>query len=270
MYYYEQTRPSFGFGGRNITTVVKYLLIANAAVYLLQQLMPRLLIGWFALFPNLVLKKFFIWQLFTYMFLHGDFLHILLNMFILWMFGCEVERYWGNREFLKYYVICGIGGALFHIIFHSGSMTPVIGASGAIYGILAAFAMFFPDRPIMLFPFFITLKAKHWVLIFLAITLLFGFTGAQDGIAHFAHLGGMVVGFVYIRYRRKFFDLNEFIKDKKEQRRMMTLAKKRRKLQELRDEVDSILDKINEVGYENLTDDEKKILKNASDYFSKE
>ncbi len=270
MYNYEQTRPRFGFGGRYVTDAVKYLMIANAVVYLLQQLTPALMIKGFALFPNLILKNLFVWQLFTYMFLHGDFLHILLNMFILWMFGCEVERYWGSREFLKYYVICGVGGALFHIIIHPGSMTPVIGASGAIYGILAAFAIFFPDRPIMLFPFFITLKAKHWVLIFLGITLVFGFSGQQDGVAHFAHLGGMVVGFLYIKFKRKFFTLNGFIKSKKENRRKMTLTKRTRKLQELRDEVDSILDKINEIGYENLTEEEKKTLKHASDYFSKE
>ena len=88
----------------------------------------------------------------------------------------------------------------FHIIIYSNSLTPVIGASGAIYGILAAFAIQFPDRPIMLFPFFITLKAKHWVLIFLGITILFGISGAQNGTAHFAHLGGMIVGFIYLKF----------------------------------------------------------------------
>ena len=270
MYYYQQPRYRLGFNGGNITRAVKYLLIANGMVFFIQMLFYSEFISWFGLFPQEIYKKFYIWQLFSYMFLHGDFVHILLNMFILWMFGCEVERYWGFTDFLKYYFICGVGAGLFHVILHPGSLTPVIGASGAIYGILAAFAIFFPNRRIMMFPFFITLKAKHWVLIFLAINLLFGIAGRPDGIAHFAHLGGMLVGFIYLKYGQKISNIGEYITSKNEERKLFSLNQKKRKLQKLRNDVDAILDKINEVGYENLTDDEKKTLKQASDLFSRE
>ena len=270
MHYYEQPRYRVGFGGGNISEAVKYLIIANAVIFLLQQLFHTQLISWFGLIPGEIYTRFYVWQLITYMFLHGDFLHILLNMFILWMFGCEVERHWGSKEFTKYFLICGIGGGLFHVLLHANSYTPVIGASGAIYGILAAFALIFPDRPIMLFPFFITLKAKHWVLIWLGITLLFGIIGKQNGVAHFAHLGGMIVGFIYLKFGWKFNLFGDYIKKKNSERKFMSLVKKNRKLQDIRDEVDAILDKINEVGYENLTEKEKNTLKEASDLFSKE
>jgi len=270
MQYFEQPRYRFGFGGGYITDAVKYLVFANGFVFLVQQLFKNQIIAWFGLIPNEIYSKFHVWQLVSYMFLHGDFLHILLNMFILWMFGCEVERHWGFREFLKYYFICGVGAGLFHVVLHSEPDTPVIGASGAIYGILAAFAVIFPDRPIMLFPFFITLKAKHWVLLFLGITILFGISGSQDGIAHFAHLGGMLIGFIYLKLDWKIYNVVDFFKRKNSERKLLSLAKQKRKLQQLRNEVDLILDKINDVGYENLTEDEKKTLKEASDLFSKE
>lgn len=269
MDYYEQPRYRIGFGG-HITDAVKYLIIANAVVFVIQQLFFREIILWFGLIPKGIYTKFYIWQLITYMFLHGGFLHIFLNMFILWMFGCEIERNWGFKEFMKYFFVCGLGGGLFHVIIFPNSLTPVIGASGAIYGILAAFAILFPDRPIMLFPFFITLKAKHWVLIFVGIALLFGISGKQDGTAHFVHLGGALVGFIYLKFGWKINILGEYFKKKKNERKLLLLAKKKKKLQQLRNEVDSILDKINEVGYENLTEKEKKILKEASDIFSKE
>lgn len=270
MQYYEQPRYRFGFGGGNITEAVKYLIVANAAIFIIQQLFHNQIISWFGLIPREIYTKFYLWELVSYMFLHGDILHIIFNMFILWMFGCEVERYWGFRDFMKYFFICGIGGGLFHVILHASSIIPVIGASGAVYGILAAFAVLFPDRPIMFFPFPIVIKAKYLVLIFIGISLLFGIWGSQNRIAHFAHLGGMIVGFIYLKFGRNINVLGEFIKKKNTERKMLFLAKKRRKLQQLRNEVDAILDKINEVGYENLTEKEKKTLKEASDLFSKE
>ncbi len=265
MYYYEQPRYRLGFGGERLTEAVKYLLIANAIAFFFQQLFNAQMIGLLALNPRAILTKFYIWQIVTYMFLHGGFLHILLNMFILWMFGCEVERYVGFDRFLKYYFICGIGGGLLHMIIYPNSTT--IGASGAIYGVLVAFALLFPDRPIMLFPLFITLKAKHWVMIFVAIEVLFGITGKQDGTAHFAHLGGMIAGFIYFKFRLA--DIHDFFKRKRDERRMISIAHKRKELEQLRSKIDFILDKINEVGYENLTDEERQVLKEASDLFSK-
>jgi len=271
MPYYQQRQFRFGLDGGYITPAVRYLLFTNGIIFLLQIIIGKSLIDWFGLHPFDVYKKFYIWQFLTYMFLHGDFLHILLNMFILWMFGCEVERYWGNKEFLKYYFICGIGAGLFHLIFNMSSHIPVVGASGAIYGILIAFAMLFPDRLVILFPFPIALKAKYWVIIFAALELTLGLSFGQSGVAHFAHLGGMVIGFVYLKFgwRISLFG-RDYVRKKKMEWELQQTIKKRQRIIRLRHEVDLILDKINEVGYENLSEKEKRLLKEASDSLSNE
>lgn len=265
MNYYQREQFRFGFGGGIISPGVKYIIFATGLVFILQAISGPKLISTFGLHPIEIYRKLHVWQLITYMFLHGDFLHILLNMLILWMFGCEVERNWGTSEFFKYYIICGIGAGLFHIFFHFTSEIPVVGASGAIYGILLAFAMLFPDRPIILFPFFIALKAKYWAIIFAAIALIFGLLGGQNGVAHLAHFGGMLVGFIYykLRWRPSLLGMDFFAR-KKSEWQFKKLIIKRRKLLELRQTIDIILDKINEVGYENLTEKEKRILKSAS------
>jgi membrane associated rhomboid family serine protease len=264
MDYYQRGQIRFGFGGGYITPAVRYLMFANGIIFILQAIMGRSLISWFGLHPVYIFKKFYIWQFFTYMFLHGDFLHILLNMFILWMFGCEVERHWGEKDFLKYYFICGIGAGFFHLIFNMSSSIPVVGASGAIFGILIAFAMLFPDRLVILFPFPIPIRAKYLAIIFASIELIFGFVG-QSGVAHFAHLGGMIVGFVYLKYGwRISVSGRDFIRNKQLDLELKRMLRKRQRIQKLREEVDLILDKINEVGYENLSEKEKRILKEAS------
>lgn len=264
MDYYQRGQLRFGFGGGYITPAVRYLMFANGIIFILQAIIGRSLISWFGLQPAYVFKNFYIWQFFSYMFLHGDFLHIVLNMFILWMFGCEVERHWGEREFLKYYFICGIGAGFFHLIFNMSSPIPVVGASGAIFGILIAFAMLFPDRLVILFPFPISIRAKYLVIIFASIELIFGFFG-QSGVAHFAHLGGMIVGFVYLKYGwRLSVTGRDFIRKKQLDLELKRMLRKRQRIRRLREEVDLILDKINEVGYQNLSEKEKRILKEAS------
>jgi membrane associated rhomboid family serine protease len=271
MQYYQRRQFRFGFGGGYTTQAVKYLLFANGIAFLLQNIFGHALINWFGLVPANIFKYFCIWQFITYMFLHGDFLHILLNMFILWMFGCEVERNWGSREFLKYYFICGVGAGLFHLVFNLSSPTPVVGASGAIYGILIAFAMLFPDRPIIIFPFFIPLKAKYWVIIFGLLALLPIILDRADGIAHFAHLGGMVIGFLYLKFGWKLtLFQRDFIGRKKKEWELQRTLKFRQQKSQYRKEVDELLDKINEVGYENLTEKEKRALKKASEFLSNE
>lgn len=271
MDYYQKEQFRFGVSDSIISPGVKYIIFATGLVFILQTISGPKLIAWFGLHPIDVYSKFRIWQLMTYMVLHGDFIHILLNMLILWMFGCEVERNWGTYDFLKYYLICGVGAGVFHILFNLTSEIPVVGASGAIYGILLAFAMLFPDRPIIMFPFFISLKAKYWAMIFAAIALIFGLVGGQNGVAHFAHLGGMMVGFVYLKLSGKtsLFGM-DFIKRKKGDWEFHKIINKRRKLLELRQTIDIILDKINEVGYENLSEKEKRILKSASDILANE
>ncbi len=269
MDYYSGRQVRFGFGNYHVTPTVKRLMIANGIVWLLQMLIGKELYFWFGLVPNQVFSKFFIWQFFTYMFLHGGFLHILINMFMLWMFGCEVERNWGSREFFKYYVLCGVGAGFFHLLFNATSPIPVVGASGAIYGVLIAFVLLYPDRILIFFPFFIPLKAKYWAMIFAGISLLMGFLGGRDGIAHFAHLGGMLIGFVYIKFGWR-IALSNLVYKKKSEIKFKKETKKRKRLFTLKKEVDRILDKINDVGYENISEKDKQILKEASEKLAEE
>lgn len=277
---YNPSTYRLGLGG-GLTKAIKYLLIINTAVFLLQHLMPSsstgepLLIKWFGMHPEWVYSKFQIWQIFTYMFLHGqgDIWHLLFNMFVLWMFGCEVERALGTREFVKYYIVCGLGAGILHLLFKLNSIIPVVGASGAIYGVMVAFAVLFPERMITLLLFLILpiqIKAKYLVMIFAGISLFLGYLGGNDGVAHFAHLGGMIVGFVYLKldWRRDY--IGTWIRRKRETRLMIQNMKKRQAMQRIRERVDQILDKINEVGYDNLSEDEKKVLKEASYLISQE
>lgn len=138
------------------------------------------------------------WQLVSYMFLHAGFGHIFFNLFALWMFGQAIENYWGTRRFAIYYFLTGIGAAVLHM-FIGGGGAPTVGASGAVYGILLAFGMMFPDRPIMLLFPPIPMKAKYFVAIFGVIEFISGITRTDSGVAHFAHLGGMLVGFILIK-----------------------------------------------------------------------
>src|SRR6266403_733496 len=182
---------------------VKWLLISNTAIFVLCFLFPsRSVFEWFALSPEMVLKHFAVWQLVTYMFLHGGIEHILFNMLALWMFGMTLEQDWGTRRFLKYYFLCGIGAGLCDVAIN-GIMgnwgTHTIGASGAIYGLLLAFGVLYPNQTVLFF-FIFPMKAKYMVMIVGAIAFL-GALNVNSGVSNFAHLGGMAFGYAYLRMR---------------------------------------------------------------------
>ncbi len=179
---------------------VKHLLIINVLAFVALNT-PRIgqfLFEFGALWP-IGSGRFDVWQLVSYMFLHAGFGHIFFNLFALWMFGQAIENFWGTNRFVTYYFLTGIGAALLHMLIGGGG-APTLGASGAVYGILLAFGMMFPNRPIMLLFPPIPIKAKYFVAIFGAIELVSGLTRANSGVAHFAHLGGMLVGFILIKY----------------------------------------------------------------------
>ncbi len=270
--YHEYQSYEVGMN-RAITPVVKKLIIANAVVFILQIILVKSfhfsLYPYFGIVPKYVYTKFTVWQIFSYLFLHGGFFHILMNMFILWMFGCELERYWGSREFLFYYFVTGAGAGIFNIIFDYNSLIPIIGASGAIFGILTAFAMIFPNRIIYLY-FFIPIRAKYFVIILGIMTFLAARFSSSSGIAHYAHRGGMVIGFIYLRKSLNFEYIIEAWGRFKADHRLKTIRKKQREYKNFKEQVNTILDKINEVGYENLTQEEKEILRKASSYLSKD
>ena len=188
------------------------LLIANVAVFMLQFTMGGSLIAWFALWPPVTgvsaLPSFQPWQLVTYGFLHGGLAHIFFNMFALYMFGSDVERLFGSRFFLAYYLVSVIAAGVCHLVVSSwmgAAPYPTVGASGGIYGLLLAFAVYFPHRRVLLIFLPIPMPARVFVAIFALVELAFGVTGTQSGVAHFAHLGGMAGGWLMIEYRRRRF-----------------------------------------------------------------
>jgi membrane associated rhomboid family serine protease len=187
--------------------VTQSLLIANVVVFLLQTQTGDLLDNWFALWP-LGSGYFAPWQLLTYGFLHGGFAHIFFNMLGLWMFGSDIERLFGSRYFLAYYFACLLSAALTQLVvvsLASGPAFPTVGASGALYGLLLAFGMYFPRRMVVLIFPPIPMPARVFVFVFGGLELLFGVTGTLDGVAHFAHLGGMLGGWLVIQHRRRGF-----------------------------------------------------------------
>ncbi len=262
-----------GFGGK-LTPGVKWLLLSNGVVYLMQLLAWDAFINWFGLSSQMILHKFALWQFFTYMFLHGGFFHLFFNMFVLWIFGCEVERNWGTKAFLKYYFITGLGAGVIGFLFSLGTHSVIIGASGAIYGTMLAFAMMFPERVITLLIFFVlpvSMKTKHLVMLMAVISIFSGLSnlfGATDGVAHFAHLGGMLVGYLYLKADWQVQGFFTGLKKKFRMRRVNMEIHHFEDQNNLQKQVDTILDKINAVGYDNLTREEKKILKQASERLS--
>jgi len=183
------------------------LLVANVAVFLLQYTAGAELMAWFALWPPGPPDRppFEFWQLLTYGFLHGSLTHLLFNMLALYMFGADLERLFGSRFFLQYYLACVVTGALAHLAaigWMGAPPLPTVGASAGMFGLLLAFGWFFPQRRVLLVFPPIPLPARVFVALFGAIELLFGVTGTGPGVAHFAHLGGMLGGFLMIQYRR--------------------------------------------------------------------
>jgi len=202
---------------------VKWLLISNTAIWLLYFFAARIesgeifsLLNLLALSPRAVLGHFAIWQPVTYMFLHDPhgFGHILFNMLALWMFGMDLERDWGTKRFLTYYFLCGIGAGICDIVVNAaiGNLnTRTIGASGAIYGLLLAFGMLYPDR-IVLMNFLFPIKAKYFVMIMGAMAFLSSIGSAGSGVSNVAHLGGMLFGYLYLRMRFLRLDVGKLIR----------------------------------------------------------
>ena len=187
------------FGGGTVTSAVKLLLIVNATVFFLQIFLPSQILILFGLVPALVWQDLFVWQLFTYQFLHGGLFHLLFNMLAVWMFGCDLERRWGSSFFLRYYFVSVLGGGILNTVLTPGQMVPSIGASAGVYGILLAYGLIYPNQ-IVYFYFLFPIKMKHFVWIIGAIALYSSLTAGQSGIAHLAHLGGMVFGYLYLRW----------------------------------------------------------------------
>lgn len=299
-----------------IPTITKNLLIINVLMFFATWVFARQGVDLNNLFGLhfFLASDFSLYQLFTYMFMHANFTHILFNMFSLWMFGCVVENVWGPKKFLFYYLACGVGAGLIQLLAQFGefyvmasdqipgfgfgdvmtvarnsqavlNLWTTVGASGAIYGILLAFGMLFPEQRMFIFPLPVPIKAKWFVCIFVAIELLSALGTSGSSVAHFAHLGGALFGYIMIRYWRnhpggggygrsrgqQFFDR---MKDNWERRSHRKADETRRGDNQRResdwdynarrkarqDEIDRILDKVRRSGYDSLTDEEKSKL----------
>lgn len=298
---------------RNIPVITKNLLIINVLMFAAVYVFGRVGID----LKDMLGLHFFLasdfrfYQLFTYMFMHAGFEHIFFNMFALWMFGCVVENVWGPKRFLFYYIACGMGAGVIQELTQLGSFYLVmssqvpsfgladiieagrvnsmllnawttVGASGSIYGILLAFGMIFPEERIFIFPLPVPIKAKWFVMFYAAIELFFALGTTGDNVAHFAHLGGMLFGYIMIRYWRdnggggnfgrnrgkQFFDKmrnswekhsNRRSNDRYDARRETDHEFNARKREEQK-ETDRILDKIRRSGYDSLTKEEKQKL----------
>ncbi len=294
-----------------IPQVTKYLLIINVVAYFVMEILSgggmvnlnRVLGLHFFLAPD-----FELYQLFTYMFMHGGFTHLFFNMFALWMFGCVVENVLGPRRFLLYYIICGVGAGLFQelaqlvefviicneqipgfeisnllTVAHNSAPTinawTTVGASGAVYAILLAFGLLFPEQRIFIFPLPVPIKAKWFVCIYVAIELFSAMSTTSDGIAHIAHLGGMVFGWFLFRYWRKhpygsgyshsrggFFDKMRSGWERKQADFTTTSTQPKTdwdynaEKKDKQNEIDAILDKIRKSGYDSLSKEEKQQL----------
>jgi membrane associated rhomboid family serine protease len=263
---------SFSFGS-SLTTWVKRLLIANIAIFLLTLAFP-VVVGYMAFVPAEVLSR--PWTIITYMFVHSGIWHIFFNMLALFFFGSPVEERFGSREFIKYYFICGLGGAALSFVFAFHS--PVVGASAAVYGVMLAFAMNWPDSPIYIWGIF-PIKAKWLVVFYVAIDMIGALQG-RDGIAHFAHLGGFAAGYLYMKLDdpmslrlarlRKLMTrprLTVIAGDQPAGKKTESRPARRHKEDALLDSVDRVLDKISASGMSSLTPEERKLLDEVSKRF---
>ena len=189
-----------------IPNIIFALLIANGVVFALQQLSPRFMMINFALWPaGPAQSPFMPWQLLTYGFLHGNLTHIFFNMFGLWMFGRDLELLMGSKRFLIYFFTCVVGAGVIQLIVAAtqGGLYPTVGASGGVFGILLAYGLTYPNRMVMLIFPPIPMKAKYFVLFYGLLELYLGVSGNAPGVANFAHLGGMLFGFLLLRYWAK-------------------------------------------------------------------
>ena len=255
-----------GFAER-LTPGVRGLILACGLVFLVQSLfhgsgpvMEHLL----GLVPADLFGRWHLWQPLTYQFLHGGLFHLLFNMFSLFMFGGEIENRWGTPAFLRYFLVCGIGAGMTHWLVGMDSTIPVIGASGAIFGVLLAFGMMFPDRQILLW-FVIPIPARYLVVLFGFIELIGASSGPGDGVARFAHLGGLLTGFLYLKSETLFWPLRKQLGRMRRGREESSRAAAATRLKSRQAAIDAILDKIKREGMGALTEREKQTLREAAE-----
>ncbi len=251
MKYQFQSNPGqFSYKPSLFTDAIKTLISINFGIFILQSISSSEMMFFsnFGLVPKLVWSQVKIWQPFTYMFFHGDIWHVLINMFVLWMFGSELERVWGKKNFLRFYFVTGVGSGLGTMIFGLQSMTPVVGASGAVYGVLLAYGVIFPNRTVYLYGI-IPIKSFWFVIGIGVIAFISSFNNVSN-ISHLTHLFGMIIGYLYLKRPIQIRTIWFSIFKKVLEYRIQNQERKKSRSFETEKDLDFILDKINrEVRY---------------------
>jgi membrane associated rhomboid family serine protease len=270
---YDQQGPATwrtsSFGPGAISPFVKWTVIANVVVFVLQMVLGARFTDYFALSTATFLGSFpaSFFQVFTYMFLHGGFLHLLFNMLVLWMFGTQIEFTWGTPRFARFYILSGLAGGLLSLLVHvvfSTAPSVIVGASGAIYGVMIAYWFMFPDN--LLYVFFVLPVKVKWAI---PGMMILGFLFGGSSVAHAAHLGGALFGAAYMKRDWRALSLNRRLKNLRYRRMEAKLSRQREEAADVMRKVDTILDKINQVGIDNLSKSERRFLEEASSQLSK-
>lgn len=265
MRYQFQSNPGeFSYKPTLFTDAIKVLISINFSIFILQALSgaENLFFPLFGLVPKLVWSELMIWQPFTYIFFHGGIWHVLINMFVLWMFGSELERLWGKQHFLKYYFVTGIGSGLITMFLGFNSMIPIVGASGAVYGVLLAYGLTYPNRTVYLYGI-IPIKSLWFVMGIGLIAFMSSFNNVSQ-ISHLTHLSGMVIGYFMLKKPVRWNDLWFAIRKKTMEYRVQKEEKKVSRQQEIERDIDFILDKINRDGFDSLSQQEQNRLYKGS------
>ena len=277
MKYQFQSNPGqFSYKPSLFTDAIKILISINFIIYVFQSLAGKedIFFRLFGLVPNTFFSELMLWQPFTYMFFHAPFYssigisHILLNMLGLWVFGRELEQAWGKEKFLKYYFLTGVGSGLITYIFQMDSSNPVIGASGAVYGVLLAYGVSYPNR--MLYIWGLIPVRSMWLVIIMGAIAFFGLLGKADGISHVTHISGMLIGYALLKNKWKFSDVIFSLRKKTIEFQVQRKEDQELKKKIISRDVDIILEKIKNVGFSGLSDEEQSKLYEASKKMSKD
>ena len=258
------------------TDAIKILVSVNFGIYILQSVSGKedVFFRLFGLVPSTFISDLMLWQPFTYLFFHAPFYssvgisHVLLNMLGLWVFGRELEQAWGKTKFLRYYFTTGIGSGLITYFFQIGSDNPVIGASGAVYGVLLAYGGSYPNR--MLYIWGLIPVRSLWLVIIMGSIAFFGLLGNADGISHVTHISGMLIGYVLLKKKWRWRDIWFAIRKKTIEFQVQRYEEKSIKKKMLQKDIDVILEKIQKVGFIGLSDKEQSKLYEASKTMSKD
>ena len=265
MKYQFQSNPGeFSYRPNLFTNAIKILVSVNFGIFVLQTIADAevLFFPLFGLVPKMVWSELMIWQPITYLFFHGGIWHVLINMFVLWMFGSELERIWGKHRFLKFYFMTGIGSGLITMFFSLKSMTPIVGASGAVYGVLLAYGLTYPNRQIYLYGI-IPIKSIWFVIGIGFIAFMSSFNNLSQ-VSHITHLSGMLIGYLMLKRPFQWKNFWFSIRKKTLEYQVLQKEKKLSHIQKIEHDVDIILDKINREGFDKLSKDEQDQLYESS------